>query len=68
VFDAFPGHVSNVQQAVDTAEIHERTVIGQVLDDALHDHTFLERGKQRLTFGAVREGMVPRPYVSIKKL
>jgi len=32
-----------VQQAVDTAEVDERTVIGDVLDDALEDLAFGQR-------------------------
>jgi hypothetical protein len=38
--DAAPGHVGDVQQAVDAAEVDERTVVGDVLDDAL-DHLAL---------------------------
>jgi hypothetical protein len=34
VLDAAPGHVGDVQQAVDAAEIDEGAVVGQVLDDA----------------------------------
>src|SRR5262249_51284505 len=32
--NALPAHVGDVQQAVDAAEVHERAVIGDVLDDA----------------------------------
>ena len=32
---ALPRHVGDVQQAVDAAEVHERAVIGEVLDHAL---------------------------------
>jgi hypothetical protein len=42
-----------VQQAVDAAEIHERTVIGQVLDDALDDGAFLQLVEQLAALGAV---------------
>ena len=35
-----PGHVGNVQQAVDAAEINKRTVFGDVLDHAVHDGAF----------------------------
>ena len=34
---ALPGHVGDVQQAVDAAQVHERAVIGEVLDHALED-------------------------------
>src|SRR5690625_644169 len=40
VAHALPGHVGNVQQAVNSAQIEERTVIGQVLYHALDDSTF----------------------------
>jgi hypothetical protein len=31
-----------VQQAVDAAQVHERTVVGDVLDDTLDDGAFLQ--------------------------
>ena len=40
--DAAPCHVGDMQQAVDAAEINERTVIGDVLDDAVDDLAFFE--------------------------
>ncbi|MNZ54488.1 hypothetical protein D3C78_723890 [compost metagenome] len=40
--DAAPCHVGNVQQAVDAAEVNERTVIGDVLDDAVNNLAFFE--------------------------
>jgi hypothetical protein len=40
VVDAAPGHVGDVQQAVDTAEVHEGTVFGDVLDHTVHDVAF----------------------------
>ncbi len=43
VVDAPPRHVGHVQQAVDAAEVDERTVVGDVLDHALDDLAFLER-------------------------
>src|SRR3954462_5580075 len=42
VADTAPGHVGDVQQAVDAAEVHERTVLGDVLDDAADDGDFLQ--------------------------
>jgi hypothetical protein len=42
VRDAAPGHVGDVQQAVDAAEVDERAVFGQVLDDSLDDLAFLQ--------------------------
>jgi hypothetical protein len=35
VLDALPGHVGDVQQAVDAAEVDEGAVVGEVLDHAL---------------------------------
>src|SRR5262245_32047290 len=40
--DAAPRHVRDVKQAVDTAEVDERAVIGDVLDDALEHFSFGE--------------------------
>ena len=42
VTHAAPCHVGDVQQAVDAAQVHERTVFGDVLDHALNDGAFLE--------------------------
>jgi len=40
---SWPCHVGDVQQAIDAAEVDERTVLGDVLDHAAHDRAFLER-------------------------
>ena len=45
---ALPCHVGDVQQAVDAAEVDERTVIGEVLDHALDDRAFLQAFQQLL--------------------
>ena len=42
VGDPAPGHVGDVQQAVDAAQVDEGAVLGEVLDDALDDLAFLE--------------------------
>ena len=42
VRDASPGHVGDVQEAVDAAEVDEGAVLGEVLDDPLDDLAFLE--------------------------
>ena len=53
VVHATPCDVGDMQQAVDAAEIHERTVIGDVLDDAVNDLALFEVLHQFLTlFGA----------------
>ena len=41
--DAAPGHVGDVQQAVDAAQIDERAVVGDVLHDALEHLAFGKR-------------------------
>ena len=41
-----------MQQPVDPAQIDERTVIGDVLDDPLDDGAFLQRLQQLLALGA----------------
>lgn len=40
--DAAPCHVGHVQETVNAAEVDERTVIGDVLDDAFNDLTFFK--------------------------
>src|SRR5712664_1078081 len=40
--DASPGHVGDVQEAVDPAQVDESAVVGEVLDDAGEDRAFLE--------------------------
>jgi hypothetical protein len=47
-----PGEVSDMQQAVNATEVHERAVIGDVLDDALDGGAFLKRREQRFALGA----------------
>ena len=41
-----PGHVGDVQQAVDAAEVDERAVLGDVLDHAVDDRAFAQRLQQ----------------------
>src|SRR5882757_6551586 len=53
VIDPAPGDIGDVQEAVDAAEVDERTVIGDVLDDTVDDLAFLEILHQFLAlFGA----------------
>src|SRR5687768_1644130 len=40
--DSAPGHIADMQDAVDAAEIDESAVTGDVLDDALKDYAFFE--------------------------
>ncbi len=51
VLDALPRHVGDVQQPVDAAEVHERTVVGEVLDRALDDRAFLQVVHERGALG-----------------
>ena len=44
MIDAAPGHVGDVQQAVDAAEVDEGAVVGDVLDEAVDDLALLEAG------------------------
>ena len=46
VAHAAPGHVGDVQQAVDAAEVDERAVLGDVLDHAVDDRAFGQRLEQ----------------------
>ena len=52
MLDAAPGEVGDVQQAVDAAQVDERAVVGDVLDDALDDRAFLQRRQQLLALFA----------------
>lgn len=53
VVDALVAHVGDMEQAVDAAEVYERTVIGDVLDDAVDDLAFGQVLDQaRTLFGA----------------
>ena len=54
VIDAAPRDVGDMQQAVDAAEIDERTVIGDVLDHAVDDLTLFEVLHQFLTLLGAR--------------
>ena len=51
MLDALPRHVGDVQQAVDAAEVDERTVVGEVLDRALDDRAFLQVVHERAALG-----------------
>jgi hypothetical protein len=42
VADATPGHVGDMKEAVDAAEVHERAEVGDVLDRALAGLAFLD--------------------------
>src|SRR5690606_37032126 len=53
VLDTFPGHVGDVQQAIDAAEVNERTVVGEVLDDTFDGLTFLQAVEQFVALGGV---------------
>src|SRR5690606_25331358 len=53
VLDALPGHVGDVQQAVHAAQVDERAVVGEVLDDTLDLLAFLQGFQQGFALGAV---------------
>src|SRR5262249_56019300 len=46
VLHAVPGHVRDMQQAVDAAQVDERAELGDVLDDALAGLARLDGGEQ----------------------
>src|SRR5699024_8758819 len=50
---ALPGHVGDMQQAIDTAQIQEGTVVGEVLDHTLDHCTFGQAFDQILALGSV---------------
>jgi hypothetical protein len=49
-----PRHVGDVQQAVDAAEVDERTVVGEVLDHAADDRAFVQVVEQLGALFALR--------------
>ncbi len=53
MLDALPGHVGDVQQAVDAAQVDECAIVREVLDDALDRGALLKIVEQSGTFGAV---------------
>src|SRR5690606_41452920 len=53
VLDALPSHVGDVQQAVYAAQVNERTVVGEVLDDTFDLLAFLQGFQQGFALGAV---------------
>src|SRR5260370_40362967 len=52
MLDAPPRKIGDVQQTVDAAQIDERAIIGDVLDDALDDRAFLQGLEQLIAFSA----------------
>src|SRR3954469_25642977 len=65
--EAPPAHVGDVQQAVETAEIDERAVVGEVLDGAVHDGAFgevLERLGAKLGLLLVKDLFTRNDYVA----
>ena len=46
--DPPPGHVGNVQQAINTAQVNKRAILGDVLHHPLNDLPFGQRGKRLL--------------------
>src|ERR1700677_107721 len=70
MLQAAPGHIRDMQQAVDTAKVNERTVVGNILDRAFEDHAlfehleglFFERGALALDHAAARyDDVATRP-------
>ena len=76
VIHAAPAHVGDVQEAVDAAEVDERTVLGDVLDLARHDRALAERLERDLLLllallleqRATRENDVPALLVELDDL
>ena len=53
MFNALPSHVGDMQQSVDTAQIHECAVIGEILDYALDDRPFLQVRQQLVALDGI---------------
>ena len=76
MIDAAPGHVGDVQQAVDAAQVDEGAVVGDVLDDAV-DHLALVQpgddlgallGARRFQDLAARDDDVAAPAIHLEDL
>ena len=52
VFHAAPCQIGDVQQTVDTAQVNERTVVGNVFNDTFDNSTFLQIFQQGFAFFA----------------
>ena len=52
MLDSAPCQIGDMQQTVDTAQVHECTVVGDVLDHSLDDRAFLEILYDRFAVGA----------------
>ena len=76
VIDAAPRDVGDVQQAVDAAEVHERAVVGDVLDHAVDDLALFEVLHQLLALlgaglfqhGAARDDDVAAAAIHLEDL
>ena len=53
VFDAFPRHVGDVEQAVHAADVEEGAVVGEVFDHGLDDVAFLQVFQYFVALGLV---------------
>src|SRR5207302_4718402 len=42
MLNAAPRHISDVEQAVESAQVDERAVVGDIFDGAFEDHAFFE--------------------------
>ena len=53
MFDATPSQIGDMQQTINAAQVNERAVVGDVLDDTLNNRTFLQAFQQALTLDAL---------------
>ncbi len=53
MLDALPGHIGDVQQTVDAAQVEKRTVVSEILDDSLEHQSVFETFQQGFALGAV---------------
>ncbi|MNC41348.1 hypothetical protein D3C75_901110 [compost metagenome] len=53
MFNAFPRHVGDVQQAINATQVNECAVVSEVLNDTFDFHAFLQVFQQLIAFCTV---------------
>ena len=67
IVHAAPGQVGNVDETVYTAQVHKYAIVGNILDDAFEDLTFLKLGDEFAAAGfllGLEQGLVGNDHVA----